>query len=98
MRIDRVRQSDFPIHHMSINAHGVLRECRIARFSKSNFAASGQARRLAELRYLGGSNCAASPSRLDCLWRSRFWPLITGPTDQGLSYKDPQKIRSSEVF
>jgi hypothetical protein len=35
---------------------------------------------------------------LDCLWRSRFWPLITGPTDQGLSYKDPLKIRSSEVF
>jgi hypothetical protein len=96
MRIDRVRQSN--IHHMPVNAHGVLRECRIARFSKSNFAASGQARRLAELRYLGGSNCAASPSRLGCLWRSRFWPLIKGPTDQGLSYKDPQKIRSSEVF
>jgi hypothetical protein len=50
MRIDRVRQSNFPIHHMSVNARGVLRECRIARFSKSNFAASGQARRLDELR------------------------------------------------
>jgi hypothetical protein len=83
---------------MSVKERGVLRECRIARFSKSNFAASGQARRLDELRYPGGSNCAASPSRLGCLWRSRFWPLIEGPTDQGCLIKITRKIRRSEVF
>jgi hypothetical protein len=40
---------------MSVKARGVLRECRIARFSKSNFAASEEVRRLAELRYPRGS-------------------------------------------
>jgi len=49
---------------MSVKARGVLRECRIARFSKSNFAASEEVRRLAELRHPRGSNRAASPSRL----------------------------------
>jgi hypothetical protein len=43
---------------MSVNAHGVLRECRIARFSKSNFAASG--RRAASL------NCGIWAVRMRC--------------------------------
>ena len=79
---------------MSVNARGVLRECRIARFSKSNFAASGKC--------AASLNCGIRAVResvaIGCLWRSRFWPLIEGPTDQGCFIKITRKIRSSEVF
>jgi hypothetical protein len=74
MRIDRVRQSNFPIHHMSVNAHGVLRECRIARFSKSNFAASG--RRAASL------NCGIWAVRTALRVRRRDWAVF-GDRDFG---------------